>query len=259
MVAALFAVTLVNVLGYGTMAGVFFAFSALVKALHRLLAMQGIGAVQSINADEETVTVAVVDDHVVVRAGLRMLLEGQSQVQVVAEAADVASAVEVVRAHRPSVLLLDLKLPDGSALDALPAISAASPHTKIVVLTMQEGSAFATRALAEGASGYLLKEAAASELLVAIHAVAAGRSYLDPRIGAAMATNQVVKADEKLTEREREVVRLLALGSTNSQAAQRLHFSERTIEACRAEVRRKLGIRDRAALTEYARANGLLD
>jgi two-component system, NarL family, response regulator NreC len=210
-------------------------------------------------ADDGTVTVAVVDDHVVVRAGLRALLGAQSRFQVVAEAADVASALEVVTAHRPSVLLLDLNLPDGSALDALPAICGASPHTKIVVLTMQEGPAFASRAFAAGASGYLLKEAAATELVVALVAVADGRRYLDPRLGAAMATKGLVGGKQDLSEREREVVRLLALGSTNSQVAYRLHFSERTIEACRAEIRRKLGIRDRAALTQYARANGLLD
>lgn len=210
-------------------------------------------------ADDGTVTVAVVDDHDVVRAGLRTLLGAQSRFQVVAEAADVASALEVVAAHQPSVLLLDLNLPDGSALDALPAISSASPRTKILVLTMQEGSAFASKALAAGASGYLLKEAAAAELVVALQAVAAGRRYLDPRLGVAMATERVVGRKHDLSERERQVVRLLALGSTNSQVASRLHFSERTIEACRAEIRRKLGIRDRAALTEYARANGLLD
>jgi two-component system, NarL family, response regulator NreC len=259
MHGAVLVLTLVTALGCGTVAGGLFASSALVKALHRVPAAQGMGPMQSIDAVEGTVSVAIVDDHVVVRAGLRMLLEAQSTFQVVAEAADVASTVEVVSAHRPSILLLDLNLPDGSALEALPAISAASPHTRIVVLTMQEGAASAARALAEGASGYLLKEAAATELLDALHAVAAGRSYLDPRLGAAMAANGLVTSDERLTGREREVLRLLALGSTNSQVAQRLHFSERTIEACRAEVRRKLGLRDRAALTEYARANGLLD
>jgi two-component system, NarL family, response regulator NreC len=210
-------------------------------------------------AEDATVTVAVVDDHVVVRAGVRTLLGADSHFQVVAEAADVASALEVVTAHQPSVLLLDLNLPEGSALDALPAISGASPHTKIVVLTMQEGPAFATAAFAAGASGYLLKEAAATELLVALRTVADGRRYLDPRLGAAMATDGSVRGQQDLSEREREVVRLLALGRTNSQVASQLHFSERTIEASRAEIRRKLGIRDRAALTEYARANGLLD
>jgi len=210
-------------------------------------------------ADDGTVTVAVVDDHVVVRAGLRTLLGAQARFQVVAEAADVASALEVVSAHQPSVLLLDLNLPDGSALNALPAISRASPRTKILVLTMQEGSAFASSALAAGASGYLLKEAAATELVVALQAIAAGRRYLDPRLGAAMVTERAVGRKHELSERERQVVRLLALGSTNSQVARRLNFSERTIEACRAEIRHKLGIRDRAALTEYARANGLLD
>src|SRR5688500_7316248 len=210
-------------------------------------------------AEDATVTVAVVDDHVVVRAGLRTLLGADSHFQVVAEAADVASALDVVRAHQPSVLVLDLKLPDGSGLDALPAISRASPSTKIVVLTMQEGPAFASRAFDAGASGYLLKEAAATELLVALQTVVDGRRYLDPRLGAAIATDGRVSGKEDLSEREREVIRVLALGRTSSQVSSQLHFSERTFEACRAENRRKLGIRDRAALTEYARANGLLD
>jgi two-component system response regulator NreC len=124
---------------------------------------------------------------------------------------------------------------------------------------MQEGPAFASRALAAGAFGYVLKEAAASELLAALHAVASGRRYLDPRVGAVMAQEgESAEADLPLSQREREVVRLLALGCTNAQVAERLHFSERTIESCRAQVRQKLGISDRAALTEYALANGLL-
>jgi two-component system response regulator NreC len=210
-------------------------------------------------AGDGTVTVAVADDHVVVRAGIRLILSAESGLEVVAEAGDVASTLRVVETHRPSVLLLDLNLPDGSGLDALPAISAASPDTKIIALTMQEGPAFATRALAAGACGYLLKEAAASELLAALNAVASGRKYLDPRVGAVMAQEgESAEADVALSEREREVVRLLALGYTNAQVAERLHFSERTIESCRAQVRLKLGIGDRAALTEYARANGLL-
>jgi two-component system response regulator NreC len=200
-----------------------------------------------------------VDDHSVVRAGIRMLIGAESGLELVAEAADIASAVRMVEAHRPAVLLLDLSLPDGSGLDALPAISEASPGTKVIALTMKEGAAFARGALAAGACGYLLKEAAETELLAAIRAVAAGGAYLDPRVGAAMANHAGdAESGPALSEREREVVRLLALGKTNAQVADALHFSERTIESCRARVRQKLGVQDRAGLTEYARATGLL-
>jgi two-component system response regulator NreC len=171
-----------------------------------------------------------------------------------------ASALAMVKTHRPSVLLLDLNLPDGSGLDALPAIADASPRTKVIVLTMQEGPALADKALAAGAWGYVLKEAADAELVAALDTVVSGRRYLDPRVGAAMtpATDAAGRGGP-LSERERAVVKLLALGFTNSQVAEALHFSERTIEACRAQVRRKLGIRDRSEVTEYARSQGLLD
>jgi len=134
----------------------------------------------------------------------------------------------------------------------LPAMLAASPDTLVIALTMQEGPGFASRALAAGARGYVLKEAVETELLGALRAVAAGRRFLDPRVGAAIA------ADLPLTEREQTVLRLLALGNTNVQVANRLSFSERTIEACRAQIRQKLGISDRADLTEYALSQGIL-
>jgi two-component system response regulator NreC len=188
-----------------------------------------------------------------------MLLRAEAGFELVAEAADVASALQAVEAHRPSILLLDLNLPDGSGLDALPAIAAASPDTKVIALTMQEGAGFASRALAAGVCGYLLKEAAEAELVTALRSAAAGRTYLDPRVGAAMARERGRSpAEPPLSEREREVVRLLAMGHTNAQVAEQLHFSERTIESYRAQVRQKLGIRDRAGLTEYARTHGLL-
>jgi two-component system response regulator NreC len=180
------------------------------------------------------------------------VLASDDEFELVGEASDVASAIRAVETHRPSILLLDLHMPDGLSLDALPAILSASPDTAIVALTMQEGPAFASRALAAGASGYVLKEAVETELLGALRTVAAGHRFLDPRVGAAMV------ADLPLNEREEAVLRLLALGNTNAQVAERLNFSERTIEACRAQIRRKLGISDRADLTEYAHSHGLL-
>jgi len=201
----------------------------------------------------ERLTVVVADDHAVVRAGVRLILEGDPACEVVGEASDIASAIRAVEAHRPSVLLLDLHMPDGLSLDALPAIQAASPETAIVALTMQEGPGFASRALAAGAQGYVLKEAVETELVGALRAVTAGSRYLDPRVGAVLAETL------PLSGREQAVLRLLALGHTNAQVALRLSFSERTIEACRAQIRQKLGISDRADLTEYAHSHGLLE
>lgn len=199
------------------------------------------------------VTVVVADDHAVVRAGIRMVLANDGGFEVVGEASSLASTLAAVETHRPSILLLDLHMPDGLSLDAIPAIVSSSSETRVVALTMQEGPAFATRALQAGARGYVLKEALETELVAALHAVAAGRSFLDPRVGAEMVSSL------PLSEREQAVLRLLALGNTNTQVAERLSFSERTIEACRAQIRQKLGIGDRADLTEYAHAHGLLD
>ena len=199
------------------------------------------------------VTVVVADDHAVVRAGVRMVLASDGGFEVVGEAASVASAVEAVETHRPAILLLDLHMPDGLSLDAIPAIVSSSKETRVVALTMQDGPAFACRALEVGARGYVLKEALETELVASLHAVAAGRSFLDPRVGAAMVSNL------PLSDREQAVLRLLALGNTNAQVAERLSFSERTIEACRAQIRQKLGIGDRADLTEYAHVHGLVD
>lgn len=200
----------------------------------------------------ERLTVVVADDHTVARAGVRLILASDDAFEVVGEASDVATTIRAVETHRPSILLLDLHMPDGFSVDALPAILAASPETRVVALTMQEGPGFARRALAAGAHGYVLKEVIEAELLTALHAVAAGRKFLDPRVGAAAVT------DLPLSEREEAVLRLLALGNTNAQVAKRLSFSERTIEACRAQIRQKLGIGDRAELTEYALSHGLL-
>ena len=198
------------------------------------------------------VTVVVADDHAVVRAGVRMVLANDGGFEVVGEASSLASTLAAVETHRPSILLLDLHMPDGFSLDAIPAIVSSSTETRVVALTMQEGPAFATRALQAGARGYVLKEALETELVAALHVVAAGHSFLDPRVGAEMVSSL------PLSDREQAVLRLLALGNTNAQVAERLSFSERTIEACRAQIRQKLGIGDRADLTEYAHAHGLL-
>ena len=165
------------------------------------------------------VTVVVADDHAVVRAGVRMVLANDGGFEVVGEASSLASTLTAVETHRPSILLLDLHMPDGFSLDAIPAIVSSSSETRVVALTMQEGPAFATRALQAGARGYVLKEALETELVAALHVVAAGHSFLDPRVGAEMVSSL------PLSDREQAVLRLLALGNTNAQVAERLSFS----------------------------------
>ncbi len=199
--------------------------------------------------------VVVADDHAVVRAGLRLLLTADPQFELVGEAENLRGTFEVVRALRPALLILDLNLGDGTTLDALPAILEASPGMRVVVLTMEIGAGFARHSLAAGASGYVLKDDPPRELLLALGRVAAGEQYASSSLGVGFAV-----ADDRveLTQRELEVLRLIAAGYTSAQSAQRLYLSPRTIEFHRAQIRQKLGLHDRAQLAEYARSLGLL-
>jgi two-component system response regulator NreC len=198
------------------------------------------------------IRIVLADDHVVVRHGLRMLLDGEPGFEVVAEAGDVESARRYVRGHHPQVLVLDLNMPGGSSLEAIPLIRQDSPNTQIVVLTMQEEPAFARQALGAGALGYVLKEAASDELLAAVRRAAAGESYLNPRLGARIAAEPPPGPPDGLSEREVDVLRLLALGHTNSEIAQQLFLSIRTVETHRAHIQQKLRFSTRAELVGYA-------
>src|SRR4051795_7419391 len=175
-------------------------------------------------ADRAQTTVIIADDHTVVRQGLRLLLDNEDGLQVIAEAGTVPDAERLTRAPRPSVLVLDLNMPGGSSLDAIPRLGERAPDTAIVVLTMQDDPAFARRALQAGARGFVLKEAADDELLEAIRLAAAGDIYLNPRLGARMAATPDESAGppDDLSEREVEVLRLIALGHTNSEIATHL-------------------------------------
>lgn len=199
------------------------------------------------------VRVALADDHEVVRSGLRLVLESQLDFDIVSEAADMASAARMVLGHKPDVLVLDLNMPGGSCLEAIPRILASSPATAIVVLTMQEDPAFAREALRAGALGYVLKEAANAELVEAIRAALSGRTYLHPTLGGRILAmpERPVPADG-LSPREVEVLRLIALGHTNTEIAKTLFLSVRTVETHRAHVQRKLGRSSRAELVDYA-------
>jgi two-component system response regulator NreC len=218
---------------------------------------------ESVNAraDAETVSsirLVIADDHAVVRSGLRLLLDAESDFEVVGEAGDVDGARRYVRGHHPNVLVLDLNMPGGSSLEAIPVIRAEAPETQIVVLTMQEEPAFARQALAAGAVGYVLKEAADSELVEAVRRAAAGETYLNPRLGARIAREPPPGPPDDLTEREVEVLRLIALGHTNTEIAEKLYLSVRTVETHRAHIQQKLRVSSRAELVGYALQRGLV-
>jgi two-component system response regulator NreC len=203
-------------------------------------------------------TIVIADDHAVVRSGLRMLLDAEPDLEVVAEAGTVPDAVRLVRAHRPAVAVLDLNMPGGSSLEAIPELRASTPETAIVVLTMQDDPAFARQALRNGALGFVLKEAADEELLQAVHLAVRGETYLNPRLGARLATAPAGPPDD-LTERELEILRLIALGHTNTEIAGQLYLSVRTVETHRAHIQQKLRRSSRAELVRYALDHGLLD
>ena len=210
-------------------------------------------------AKESQITIVLADDHLVVRSGLRMLLEAEDGFEVVAEAGDVAEARQRVRAFRPSVLLLDLNMPDGPSLPAIPGIRESAPGTQIVVLTMQSDPGFAREALRSGAVGYVLKEAADTELVQAVRLAAQGRTYLSPELGARLAAEppEPSATPDDLSGRELEVLKLLALGHTNGEIAALLFLSVRTIESHRARIQQKTGRMSRADLVAYAHERGL--
>ena len=209
------------------------------------------------------IRVAIVDDHAVVRTGLRLLLEGAGGIEVVAEAGDGEAAVRAARLEQPDVVLLDVVMPGQSGIEATPAVLAAVPATKVLILSMQDDPSYVREAFAAGASGYVLKEAADVEVVQAVREVAAGGRYVHPSLGARLASAAVedaaAAAADPLTDREKEVLRLLALGHTNQEIAKLLFVSVRTAETHRAHVLQKLGLGSRAELVRYALAQGLLE
>jgi two-component system response regulator NreC len=212
-------------------------------------------------ADADDITVVLADDHAVVRSGLRLLLD-QAGMRVLAEAGDADSALRSVLGHKPSVLVLDLNMPgEPTSLDVIPRVADVSAGTRVVVLTMQEDPAFARDALRAGAAGYVLKEAADGELVEAVRRAAAGETYLNPKLGAALATaaTEPHGPPDDLTEREVEVLRLVALGHTNQEIADQLYLSVRTVESHRARIGQRLGLSTRADLVRYALDHRLLE
>lgn len=210
------------------------------------------------NPGPDGLTIVLADDHVVVRSALRLLLESEPGITVVAEAGTADDAVRYVRGHRPDVLILDLNMPGTPSLDAMPAISEASPETAVVILTMRNEPAFARQALGAGVRGYVLKEAADAELVQAVRSAAAGDTYLQPALGARLAAESNGAPGDRLTEREGEILELIALGHTNAEIAEKLFLSIRTVESHRSHIQSKLGLSGRSELVRYALDQGII-
>jgi len=209
------------------------------------------------------IRIVIVDDHAVVRSGLRMLLDSEDGLETVAEAGTARDAIFEVRKHKPDVVLMDVVLPDRSGIETTPDVLKEAPEARVLVLSMEDDPRYVREAFAAGASGYVLKEAADSELVAALKQVAAGEPYVHPALGARMAVAEAEAAaraeEDPLSDREREVLRLLALGHTNQEIAKTLFISVRTAETHRAHIMRKLRLTTRAELVRYALAQGLLD
>src|SRR5262245_32973078 len=209
--------------------------------------------------DKGQISVVLADDHVVVRTALRMLLDGEPDIAVVAEAGDADTAARYVKGHRPTVLILDVNMPGESGLAAIPRIRGETPETQIVVLTMQDETAFARQALQSGVLAYILKEAASEELVKAVRMAAAGKTYLQPELGARLAAEPEAPAPDDLSDRELEVLRLIALGHTHHDIAEQPYIIVRTVESHRSHIQQKLGLTNRAELVRYAIDRGLVD
>jgi two-component system, NarL family, response regulator NreC len=212
---------------------------------------------------EKTTTILIVDDHAVVRSGLRMLLDDQDDLEVVGEAGDMRGAVFEARSLKPDVILMDVVMPGDDGIAATAAVLREVPEAKVLVLSMQDDARYVHEAFAAGASGYVLKEAAHTELVGAVREVAGGGRYVHPELGArlvaAQAEERAKAVADPLSDREREVLRMLALGHTNQEIAKRLYLSVRTVETHRAHVMQKLRLETRAELVHYALEQGLLE
>ena len=209
------------------------------------------------------IRVLIVDDHAVLRSGLHLLLDAQADIEVVGEAGDVKEAVFETRDKKPDVVLMDVVMPGQTGIEGVPLVLKEAPEAKVLVLSMQDDPRYVHEAFAAGAAGYILKEAVDAEVVGAIQRVAAGDHYVHPALGARLvAAEAEAKAREEadpLSDREREVMRLLALGHTNQEIAKMLYISVRTAETHRAHIMQKLRLSTRAELVRYAIDQGLLE
>jgi two-component system response regulator NreC len=209
------------------------------------------------------VRVALCDDHAVVRSGLRRILDAETDLRVVGEASGVDEAIALAAETKPDVFVMDLGLRDGSGITATAEVMRLSPTTRVLVLTVHDDVAYLRRAFEAGAVGYLVKEAADVELIEAIRQIAAGRQYVHPTLGAALLASDAPTArlrgpGGELSEREVQVLQLIALGLTNAEIAERLYVSVRTVETHRGHIHQKLDVHTRAELVRLARRADLL-
>jgi two-component system response regulator NreC len=216
-----------------------------------------------VDSSAASIRVLVVDGHAVVRAGVRSVLDAEPDIETVAEAADAEQAVFEAVERKPDIVLIDIVMPGDSGIEIIPALERNAPQAKVLVLSMQDDPHYVREALDAGARGYILMEAADAEVVSAVRAVAAGERYLDPALGAKLVAAEAeerkrIEADP-LSDREREVLRLLALGHTNQEIAKMLFISVRTAETHRAHIMQKLGLASRAELVRHAIAEGLLE
>ena len=207
--------------------------------------------------------VLIVDDHAVVRAGLKLLIDAEEDLEAVGEAGSARDAIFEARSLLPDVVLLDVVMPDQSGLEIIPQLLHENNEAKVLVLSMQDEPSYVREAFEAGASGYVLKEAADAEVVAAVREVAQGGRYVHPELGARLITadsEERKRAEEDpLSDREREVLRLLALGHTNQEIAKQLYISVRTAETHRAHIMQKLRLASRAELVRYALDQGLLE
>jgi DNA-binding NarL/FixJ family response regulator len=204
------------------------------------------------------IRVLVADDHAVLRTGLAALLDRQQDMSAVGEAGTADQAVSKARALQPDVILLDVVMPRKSGFDVLPELSKVAPNARVIMLSMQTNPSAIRQALITGAAGYVAKHAPESDLLSAIRRVANGSRYVDPELGGDLVVSDAAALTEPISERERDVLFLLALGYTNQEIAAMLYISVRTVETHRAHIMQKLNLETRAELVLYALANGLI-
>jgi len=218
----------------------------------------------------DTIRVMIADDHAILRAGLRSLLALQEDMELIAEAIDGQDAVNKAQENRPDVLLMDITMPGMNGIEALKHVRKVSPESRVLILTMHDDHAYLRSVLAAGGSGYLVKRAADTELLAAIRTVHQGRSYIDVglennQLQAVLDNEEQESTDaggrslETLSERERQVLELVALGYTHKEVGEELSVSVKTVETYRSRLSEKLGLRSRAELVKFALDRGLLD
>jgi two-component system, NarL family, response regulator NreC len=207
--------------------------------------------------------VLIVDDHAVVRAGLTLLVDAADDLEAVGEAGSARDALFEARTVKPDVVLLDVMMPEQGGIEIVPQLLHEHPEAKVLILSMQDDPRYVREAFEAGASGYVLKEAADTELVAAIREVASGGRYVHPELGARLVSAETAERrraeEDPLSDREREVLRLLALGHTNQEIAKELYISVRTAETHRAHIMQKLRLSSRAELVRYALAEGMLE